>query len=180
MKRKLLLMMTCVLAAVVIKAQTTIAVTSENPLASQLADLTTIQSSLIITGELTADDLAALNSTTYPQLASVTKLDLSGATVESVSTVTGMNLSAMEYLRLPDGMTSPDDVKAMANLHTSSRNPALKMAGAQSNTVTYNGITTENKEVAVYSFVPNSSPAYKQTFPFIVNAKLLYVEVANP
>ena len=157
------------LLTISMQAQTTITVTSENTLASQLANLSTVQSTLIITGELTAEDFELLNSTS--QLASVTKLDLSGATVASISDLSGMNLSAMEYLRLPDGMTSADDVAAMANLHSSSKNAALKMAGAQSNTVTFNGVTTNNKEVAVYSFVPNSSPAYKNAFPFVENAK---------
>ncbi len=169
--KRILLLMWVLLLGISMQAQTTIEVTSENTLASQLANLSTVQSSLIITGTLTTEDFNALNSTTYSQLASVTKLDLSGATVASISDMSGMNLSAMEYLRLPDGMTSADDVKAMANLHSSSKNAALKMAGAQSNTVTFNGVTTNNKEVAVYSFVPNSSPAYKNAFSFVENAK---------
>lgn len=172
--KRILLLMWVLLLGISVQAQTTITVTSENTLASQLQlddNLSTVQSTLIITGELTAEDFNALNSTTYPQLASVTKLDLSGATVASISDMSGMNLSAMEYLRLPNGMTSADDVAAMANLHTSSKNAALKMAGAQSNTVTFNGVTTNNKEVAVYSFVPNSSPAYKNAFSFVENAK---------
>lgn len=169
--KRILLLMWVLLLGISVQAQTTITVTSENTLANQLANLSTIQSSLIITGTLTAEDFGALNSATYSQLASVTKLDLSGATVASISDMSGMNLSAMEYLQLPNGMTSADDVAAMANLHTSSKNAALKMAGAQSNTVTFNGVTTNNKEVAVYSFVPNSSPAYKNAFSFVENAK---------
>lgn len=169
--KRILLLMWVLLLGISMQAQKTITVTSSNTLASQLADLSTIQSSLIITGTLTAEDFEALNSNTYSQLASVTKLDLSGATVASISDMSGMNLSAMEYLRLPDGKTSADDVAAMANLHSSSKNAALKMAGAQSNTVTFNGVTTNNKEVAVYSFVPNSSPAYKNAFSFVENAK---------
>ena len=171
--KRILLLMWVLLLGISMQAQTTITVTSENTLASQLASpsLSTVQSTLIITGTLTVEDFEALNSNTYSQLASVTKLDLSGATVASISDMTDMNLSAMEYLRLPDGMTSADDVAAMANLHTSSKNAALKMAGAQSNTVTFNGVTTNNKEVAVYSFVPNSSPAYKNAFSFVENAK---------
>ena len=159
------------LLGISMQAQTTITVTSENTLASQLASLSTIQSTLIINGELTSEDFGALNSATYPQLASVTKLDLSGATVASISDMTDMNLSAMEYLRLPDGMTSADDVAAMANLHTSSKNAALKMAGALSNTLTYDGVTTDNKEVAIYSFVPNSAGKFKTAFPILEGAK---------
>lgn len=159
------------LLGISIHAQTTITVSSENTLASQLANLSTIQSSLIINGTLTAEDFEALNSNTYSQLASVTKLDLSEATVESISNMSGMNLSGMEYLRLPDGMTSADDVAEMKNLHSSSKNAALKMVGAQSNSVTYNGTTTNNKEVAIYSFVPNSAGKFKTAFPILEGAK---------
>lgn len=171
--KRILLLMWVLLLTISMQAQTTITVTSENTLASQLANpnLSTIQSSLIITGTLTAEDFEALNSNTYSQLASVTKLDLSEATVESISNMSGMNLSGMEYLRLPDGMTSADDVAEMKNLHSSSKNAALKMVGAQSNSVTYNGTTTNNKEVAVYSFVPNSAGKYKTAFPILENAK---------
>lgn len=169
--KRILLLMWVLLLGISMQAQTTITVTSENTLASQLASLSTIQSTLIINGELTSEDFGALNSATYPQLASVTKLDLSGATVASISDMTDMNLSAMEYLRLPDGMTSADDVAAMANLHTSSKNAALKMAGALSNTLTYDGVTTDNKEVAIYSFVPNSAGKFKTAFPILEGAK---------
>lgn len=171
--KRILLLMWVLLLGISIQAQTTITVTSENTLASQLASpsLSTVQSTLIITGELTAEDFNLLNSATYSQLASVTKLDLSGATVASISDMSGMNLSAMEYLRLPNGMTSADDVAAMANLHTSSKNAALKMVGAQSNTLTYDGVTTDNKEVAIYSFVPNSAGKFKTAFPILEGAK---------
>ena len=151
--KKFLLTTMVLLLTISMQAQTTITVTSENTLASQLANLSTVQSTLIITGELTAEDFELLNSTTYSQLASVTKLDLSGATVASISDMTGMNLSAMEYLRLPDGMTSADDVAAMANLHSSSKNAALKMAGA------YKDDTLD--EVALYSFTSNSVQGFQ-------------------
>ena len=151
--KKFLLITMVLLLTISMQAQTTITVTSENTLASQLANLSTVQSTLIITGELTAEDFELLNSTTYSQLASVTKLDLSGATVASISDMTGMNLSAMEYLRLPDGMTSADDVAAMANLHSSSKNAALKMAGA------YKDDTLD--EVALYSFTSNSVQGFQ-------------------
>lgn len=171
--KRILLLMWVLLLGISVQAQTTINVTSENTLASQLANpnLSTIQSSLIITGTLTAEDFKALNSTTYPQLASVTKLDLSGATVASISDMSGMNLSAMEYLRLPNGMTSADDVTKMKDLHSSSKNASLKMAGALSNTLTYDGVTTDNKEVAIYSFVPNSAGKFKTAFPILEGAK---------
>lgn len=141
------------LLGISIQAQTTINVTSSNTLASQLADHSTVQSTLIITGELTVDDFKLLNSNTYPQLASVTKLDFSGATVASISDMSGMNLSAMEYLRLPNGMTSADDVTKMKDLHSSSKNASLKMAGA------YKDAALD--EVALYSFVSNSVQGFQ-------------------
>lgn len=139
------------LLCVSIQAQTTITVDSDHPLASQIEGLS--GSHLIINGTLTAEDFALLNSATYSNLASITKLDLSGATVESVSTMADMNLSGMEYLRLPDGMTSADDVKAMQSLHTSSKNAALKMAGAYKDDAL--------DEVALYSFVSNSVQGFQ-------------------
>lgn len=153
--KRILLLMWVLLLGISMQAQTTITVTSENTLASQLASpsLSTVQSTLIITGTLTAEDFEALNSTTYPQLASVTKLDLSGATVASISDMTDMNLSGMEYLRLPDGMTSADDVTKMKDLHSSSKNAALKMAGA------YKDAALD--EVALYSFVSNSVQGFQ-------------------
>lgn len=150
--KRILLLMWVLLLGISIQAQTTINVSSENTLADQLANLSTVQSSLIITGTLTAEDFALLNSTNT-KLAGVTKLDLSGATVASISDMSGMNLSAMEYLRLPNGMTSADDVKAMANLHSSSKNAALKMAGA------YKDAALD--EVALYSFVSNSVQGFQ-------------------
>jgi hypothetical protein len=130
--KKILLLMWVLLLGISIQAQTTITVTSENTLADQLANLSTVQSTLIITGTLTAEDFNALNSTNT-KLAGVTKLDLSGATVASISDMSGMNLSGMEYLRLPDSMTSADDVTKMKDLHSSSKNQSLKMAGAFDN-----------------------------------------------
>lgn len=151
--KKILLLMWVLLLGISIQAQTTINVTSSNTLASQLADHSTVQSTLIITGELTVDDFKLLNSNTYPQLASVTKLDFSGATVASISDMSGMNLSAMEYLRLPNGMTSADDVTKMKDLHSSSKNASLKMAGA------YKDAALD--EVALYSFVSNSVQGFQ-------------------
>lgn len=151
--KRILLLMWVLLLGISIQAQTTINVTSSNTLASQLADHSTVQSTLIITGELTVDDFKLLNSNTYPQLASVTKLDLSGATVASISDMTDMNLSGMEYLRLPDGMTSADDVTKMKDLHSSSKNASLKMAGA------YKDAALD--EVALYSFMSNSVQGFQ-------------------
>ena len=143
------------LLGISIQAQTTINVTSENTLASQLANLSTIQSSLIITGTLTAEDFELLKSTTYSQLASVTKLDLSEATVASISDMTGMNLSGMEYLRLPNSMTSADDVVEMGKLKQNG-NANLKMVGAYDpDNDNFDG-DGKWAEVAMHSFEANN------------------------
>lgn len=104
---------------------------------------------------LNADDFTAMSST---ELSGVKTVDMSNATVSvdtsegstatAISTMSGMNLSGMEYLRLPNNMTSADDVEAMANLHSSSKNASLKMAGA------YKDAALD--EVALYSFESNN------------------------
>ena len=82
---------------------------------------------------LNEDDFSALkNSSDVPALGHFTTMDLSKASVESVSTLSGMSMSGLQYLRLPNNMTSADDVKAMASLKTN--NSALKMVGAYDNT----------------------------------------------
>ncbi len=120
MKRILLLAMMCVVG-VILHAQTvTLAVSSDNPLQSQIESLGACDH-LIITGGLTAADLALLNSTTYSQLADVTTLDLSGATIEGFSTMADMSMSNLQYLNLPSTLT---DVKEMKKLK--SKNASLK------------------------------------------------------
>ena len=153
--KRILLLMWVLLLGISVQAQTTkeITVSSTNTLADQIASIGNCDF-LIITGELTVEDFKLLNSTTYSQLASVTKLDLSGAAVASISTMSGMNLSGMEYLRLPDGMTSADDVEAMANLHSSSTNAALKMAGSYKDDASLD-------EIALYSFESNNVQGFK-------------------
>ena len=144
-----------------IKAETvTIDVDSENTLASQIATLTNCDH-LIINGELTAADFTLLNSGTYTQLADVTTLDLSGVTVvvdtsgeepaTVMSTIANMKMGGMEYLRLPDGMTTPDDVEDMASLKTN--NTALKMVGSYKDTAL--------DEFALYSFKSNNVQAFQ-------------------
>ena len=82
--------------------------------------------------ELNEDDFNALNSSDVPALAHFTTMDLSKASVAEVSTLSGMSMSGLQYLRLPNDKTSADDVKAMASLN--SNNSALKMVGAYDNT----------------------------------------------
>ena len=110
---------------------------------------------LVITGELNADDMAALNSAVSGcgNLANFKTLDLSGATV-AIDDVKEMSLGGLEYLRLPNDKTSAEDVKAMASLN--SKNSALKMVGAydpDNDNFDGNG---KWAEIAIYSFEANN------------------------
>jgi hypothetical protein len=97
--------------------------------------------------ELNADDFKALNSTTYSALSHFTTVDLKETTIESVSTMADMNLSGMEYLRLP---SSFDNAPAMKDLQSSSKNTALKMVMSTDET------NANLKKVRMYSFVKNN------------------------
>ncbi len=145
--KRILLLMWVLLLGISMQAQTTITVTSENTLASQLASpsLSTVQSTLIITGTLTVEDFEALNSNTYSQLASVTKLDLSGATVEGFSAMTEMSMNNVEYLNLPSNLTDVTEMKKFG-----SNNPSLKIV------VSCDATNTDIKKSYAYSFTPNS------------------------
>jgi hypothetical protein len=162
MKRFLLLLMTLVLAVSGIKAAPSISkngstITLSGFNAGDLAkvfageiegisaeDFSGVSSIVFGSGcALNADDFTAMSSTTHPELSGVKTVDMSNATVSvdtsegstatAISTMSGMNLSGMEYLRLPDSMTSADDVTKMKDLHSSSKNQSLKMAGAFDN-----------------------------------------------
>ena len=103
---------------------------------------------------LNEDDFSALNSSGVPALGHFTTMDLSKASVASVSALSGMSMSGLEYLRLPNDMTSADDVKAMASLKTN--NSALKMVGAYD--PDNNNFDGGGKwaEVAMHSFEANN------------------------
>lgn len=113
---------------------------------------------------LNADDFTAMNSTTHSELSGVRTVDMSNATVSvdtsegstatAISTMSGMNLSGMEYLRLPDSMTSADDVAEMKDLKKDPNNASLKMVGA------YDGTPATGAKVALYSFIANSVPGF--------------------
>ena len=119
--KKFLLLMWVLLLGISIQAQTvTLAVSSDRPLQAQIESLGACDH-LIITGELTAADFTLLNSTTYSQLANVTTLDLSGATIDGFDTMADMSMSNLQYLNLPSTLT---DVKEMKNLK--SNNASLK------------------------------------------------------
>ena len=166
--KKFLLLMWVLLLGISVQAQTTITVTSENALASELANLSGC-THLIINGPLSAADFEALNSATNTNLASITKLDLSGAAVASISTMSGMDLSAMEYLRLPSTF---DNAPAMKDLKSTSKNTKLKMVMSTDNS------DNQRKKVRMYSFQKNNVVAASSALG--INLKeMKYVDMAG-
>ena len=104
-------------------------------------------------GKLNAADLAALNSSTYSGLAHFTKVDMSQNDNQKqvsfdIADAAGMNMGGMEYLRLPNGMTSAENVAKMANLK-GSNNSNLKVVGS------FDGSNATLPEIALYSFAEN-------------------------
>ncbi len=121
---------------------------------------------LEISGTLNADDLAAINSATCAGFSRFPRIDMSRVTLAegvTAADVCGINFgpasfvkngttisgTGAQYILLPNGFTTADDVKAMAALN--SNNPALKMAGA------YDGSNSTLPEVALYSFANNGN-----------------------
>ena len=183
MKRFLLLLMTLVLAVSGIKAAPSISkngstITLSGFNAGDLAkvfageiegisaeDFSGVSSIVFGSGcALNADDFTAMSSTTHSELSGVKTVDMSNATVSvdtsegstatAISTMSGMNLSKMEYLRLPNNMTSADDVAEMKDLKKDSNNASLKIVGA------YDPSPAYGADVAMHSFVENSVPAF--------------------
>ena len=120
---------------------------------------------LVITGELNADDFAALNSAVSGcgNLTTFKTLDLSGATF-SIGDVSGMNLGGLEYLRLANSMTSAADVKEMGKLKQNG-NANLKMVGAYDN-------TKEKKDGGNYAAVALYSYEANNVTPFITQMNI--------
>ena len=172
--KKILLLMWVLLLGISIQAQTTTkegnTITfsgySAGDLATALAetDLSDVTKIVFSNCTLNADDFTAMSSTTHPELSGVKTVDMSNATVSvdtsegstatAISTMSGMNLSKMEYLRLPNNMTSADDVAEMKDLKKDPNNASLKMVGA------YDGSPATGAKVALYSFIANSVPGF--------------------
>ena len=114
-------------------------------------------------GKLNDADLAALNSSTYSGLAHFTKVDMSQNDNQKqvsfdIADVSGMNMGGMEYLRLPNGMTSADDVVEMGKMRQGGKNANLKVVASCDKR------NASIPEMAVYSFSENKLPAAKSTF----------------
>lgn len=73
---------------------------------------------------LNDEDLAALKTL----IPAATQLNMAQVTLDADADIANLETAVVEYLRLPNTMTSEDDVKAMKSLK--SKNSALKMAGA--------------------------------------------------
>ncbi len=101
------------------------------------------RTTLKITGPMNSTDLEVLN-----RWGVFTSVDLSEATFD-FDDLTALNMSGVKYLRLPNGMTSEDDVKNMESLHSGSINPNLKVVGS------FDGSNATLPELALYSFAEN-------------------------
>jgi|GEM_PF-1244558 hypothetical protein len=133
---------------------------------------------LAISGELNADDLAALNSTTCAAFSRFPRIDMSGVTLASGATkadVFAVNFGAASfqrnsetlsgdgatYIRLPNDMTSADDVKEMAKMKQSGKNANLKMVGAYDpDNSEFDDSSKKWAEVAMHSFEANKVPEF--------------------
>lgn len=99
--------------------------------------------------ELNADDFSALNSTTHSELAHFTTVNLKNVTVTGgISTMSGMRMSGVKYLRLPSNIQSTTE---MASLK--SQMPALEMA------FSFSDLGTTTPKVFIHSFTSNSRVA---------------------
>lgn len=110
---------------------------------------------------LNEEDFNALNSTTTTGLASVVTVDLNSSTVESINTMSGMNLEGVEHLRLPYTMTNAEDVVAMKSLKSTSKNASLKMVG------TFDGRNVDWSKISLYSFQENTVQPFLRSFGLI-------------
>ena len=121
--------------------------------------------SLKISGTLSAEDFAALNSTTCAAFSRFPRIDMSevtlasGATSKDVCNVVfgpasfdkngvQQNGTGATFIVLPNGVTSADDVTLMAGMKGKG-NSALKVVGA------FDGTNQDLPEIALYSFAEN-------------------------
>lgn len=86
---------------------------TNNPLEGVGSDNSRVR--LQISGELTADDLAALNSSVASSWSTFTSVDLKGATISKYSDLAGMNMSGMQSLRLPTNITNNTEWNSLKN-----------------------------------------------------------------
>ena len=103
---------------------------------------------LQIEGALNSADFSALNSTEVARWGTFTSLDLTNTEIAGVSTMSGMSMGNVKYLRLPSNFQSTTE---MADL--SSQMPALEMA------LSFSDLETTTPKVFIHSFKSNSRVA---------------------
>ncbi len=111
---------------------------------------------LIVEGPMGADDFKAMNSSTVSRWGNFKNIDLSSATISGIGDMGDMNLSGLEYLRLPNGLTSAKDVQLMSTLKDGGKNNNLKIAGA---------VNSEDKTAySLHSFSSNNVQNFLDIF----------------
>lgn len=133
---------------------------------------------LAISGKLNADDVAALNSETCAAFSRFPRIDMSEVTFnsdEAKAAIYDVNFGAASfqrnsetlsgtgatYIRLPNDMTSEEDVKAMANMKQGGKNANLKIVGAYDpDNSEFDDSSKKWAEVAMHSFEANKVPEF--------------------
>ena len=115
---------------------------------------------LVIEGSMSASDFTAMNSTEVERWGNFKNIDLSSATISGIGDMGDMNLSGLEYLRLPNGVT---DVTKMRSLTENGHNPNLKVAGAYEGSPTASGNPANKTEFAAYSFESGNMKEFCET-----------------
>lgn len=133
--------------------------------------------SLKISGTLSAEDFAALNSTTCAAFSRFPRIDMSEVTLgddvtsEDVCNVVfgpasfdkngvQQNGTGATFIVLPNGVTSADDVTLMAGMKGKG-NSALKVVGA------FDGTNQDLPEIALYSFAENELSNFSSEMMFL-------------
>lgn len=109
--------------------------------------------------ELNDEDLAALKTL----IPAAKQLNMAQVALDEDADIANLETAAVEYLRLPNSMTSAEDVKTMATLK--SKNSALKMVGAYDN-------TKEKKDGGNYAAVALYSWEANNVTPFITQMNI--------
>jgi len=109
------------------------------------------------TTSFTSEDVAKIN-----QFTSALTLDMSGC--KSAVSVSDLNMPNLEYLRLPNSMTSAEDVAEMAKMKNGGKNSNLKMVGAYDpDNSEYDNPTNKWAKVAMHSFESNNVTTFINT-----------------
>lgn len=116
---------------------------------------------LTISGPMNSDDFESMNSSEVAAWGRFTNVDLKGVENATVSDVCKMNLSqftgettltgnldGVKYLRLPNGMTSSEDVASMGTMKTDGKNSNLLVVGACNSDMT---------EISMHSYQSNET-----------------------